>query len=38
MLGHGAGIGYGPRPPDGPHWQFQSGDGVGSTFRCRKRL
>ena len=29
MLGHGAGIGYGPRPPDGPHCQFQSGEGVG---------
>ena len=37
MLGHGASIGYtgpGPRTPDGPHWQFQSGDGVGSEC-CR---
>ena len=22
---------YGPRPPDGPHWQFQSGDGAAYT-------
>jgi len=28
MLAHGAGIGY--TCPDGPHWQFQSGDGVSS--------
>jgi len=37
---------YGPRPPDGPHWQFQSGDGAdvqshllpasvfAAVFRC----
>ena len=32
MLGHGAGIGYtGPGPPDGPHWQFPSGDGVDGS-------
>jgi len=34
MLGHGAGIWglYGPRPQDGPHWQFQSGDGAASSI------
>jgi len=31
---------YGPRPPDGPNWQFQSGDGVAFVmiWACMVRV